>query len=194
MAERLSKAPVLCVDLTGVEQEPPERTLRWNRVNTRGRLQIPSSTSGNSSSDEEEENLNAGPHLQGYNPQVRAMMMRRTGRPNRNMPNGRSVSTRQSRYDTNCKAYGKCGHPEETCIALALHIWVKNHMEVKSEEDMKLVLDNWLERNKKWVRTNKLVSTIVAEHMARTNMPLEQVEAKIDWDVINAPYPSNEDE
>ena len=46
-------------------------------------------------------------------------------------------------------------------------------MEGKSEEDMKLVLDNWLERNKKWAGNDRSVSTIVAEHMAQTNMPIE---------------------
>ena len=33
-----------------------------------------------------------------------------------------------------------------------------------------------------------------SEHMARTCMPIEQVEAKIDWDVINTPLSGNDDE
>ena len=67
-------------------------------------------------------------------------------------------------------------------------------MEGKSEEDMKLILDNWLERNEKWIGTNRLVSIIVAEHMTQTNMPIIQVEAEIYWCVINIPYSSNEEE
>ena len=59
---------------------------------------------------------------------------------------------------------------------------------------MKLVLDNWLEKKNKWVGNDRTVSTIVAEHMAQKSMPLEQVEAEIDWETINTPLPDNEDE
>ena len=110
------------------------------------------------------------------------------------MPDGKAVATRQPRYEKNFKACGKFGHPEETCIALAIHNWVKNYMKGKSEEDMKIVLDNWLEKNKKWVGNGRLVSTIVADHMARTSIPIEQVEAEIDSDVINTPLHGDEDE
>ena len=58
-------------------------------------------------------------------------------------------------------------------------------MDRKLDEDVKLVLDNWQERNKKGVGKGRMVSTILAEHMARTNMPVQQVEAEIDWNVIN---------
>ena len=64
----------------------------------------------------------------------------------------------------------------------------------ESEEDTKVVLDNWLERNKRWVGNGRSVSTIVAEHMARTCMPIEQVEVEIDWGVINTPLSGNDDE
>ena len=76
------------------------------------------------------------------------------------MPDGRSIATRQTRFDKNYNACGHVGHPEETRIVLAIHIWVKKCMTGKSEEDMKVVLDNWLEKNKKWVGNGRSVSTI----------------------------------
>ena len=88
------------------------------------------------------------------------------------MPDGADISTRQLRYDKSCKACGKFGHPEETCAALAINIWIKRYMNGKSDEDVKLILDNWQERNKKWVGKGRTVSTILTEHMARTSMPL----------------------
>ena len=113
------------------------------------------------------------------------MMGRRAGRPNRQMPDGRNISTRELRYDKACKACGNFGHSEETCSALAINICSKRYMDKKLVDDVKLVLDNWQERNKKWVGKGRTVSTILTEHMARTNMPMQQVEAEIDWNIIN---------
>ena len=58
-------------------------------------------------------------------------------------------------------------------------------MDGKSDKDVKLVFDNWQERNKKWVGKSRMVSTILAEHMARAHIPMKKVEAEIDWNVIN---------
>ena len=120
-------------------------------------------------------------HLQGFNPEVRALLGRRGNRPNGRMPDGAAVSTRQPRYDKACKACGKFGHPEETCAALAMHVWVTPYMKGKLEEEVKLALDNWEKRNEKWIGKGRTISTILTNHIARTKMPIQQVEKEIDW-------------
>ena len=112
--------------------------------------------------------------------------VRSTGdRSNGKMPDGAAVSTRQPRYTKTCKACGKFGHPEETCAALAMHIRVTRYMNGKSEENVKTVLDNWEKRNEKWIEKGPTVSTILTDHIARTKMPVQQVEEELDWHVIN---------
>ena len=101
------------------------------------------------------------------------MLGRQGNRPNGRMPDDAAVSTRQPRYTKTCKACGKFGHPEETCAALAMHIWVTRYMNGKSDADIKIVLDNWEKRNEKWIGKGRTVSTMLTEHIARTSMPVK---------------------
>jgi hypothetical protein len=95
---------------------------------------------------------------------------------------GSEHNRRTPRFDGNCAACGRYGHKMSHCDHLAIYYNIQRAMKGMEPDVIKMVEENWMKKNKKYVGDGALTPSQVVANLVSSQMDMDKVFADIDWE------------
>ena len=144
------------------------------------------------------QSITSGGHIQGFCVNVARVgksVPRGPPSPPTTSSRRNMTSTRRAPFEGNCDACGKWGHKATTCDALAMGVYVQRYMgNDKNKAAIDEAMDSWSYKHWKYVATDSSPTEVLSRYCQAVQLPVEQVDDELDWDMLYCGPPGSQSE